>query len=178
MEFYVQKNSILLLQNGLHRNNALCVSVKRQTFINKSEERQINMLIYCMSDKLEDIFESFNLANDDAKEFDTVLQKFDDHFVIEKNAIFERAKFNMRCQKRGEPTELFIMTLHKLSEFCNYGLLCDKLIRDRIVAGIRNSKLPERMQLDAKLTLEKVVTMVRQSEQVHQQQDIQHSAKS
>ena len=89
--------------------------------VSKSEERQLNMLIYCMGDKSEDIFQSFNLADDDAKKFDIVLQKFDDHFVIEKNIIFERAKFNMRCQEPGEPAESFITTLHKLSEHCNYG---------------------------------------------------------
>ena len=146
--------------------------------VSKSEERQLNMLIYCMGDKSEDIFQSFNLADDDAKKFDIVLQKFDDHFVIEKNIIFERAKFNMRCQEPGEPAESFITTLHKLSEHCNYGPLRDELIRDRIVAGIRDSKLSERMQLDAKLTLEKAVTMVRQSEQVRQQQDLLRNATS
>ena len=48
------------------------------------------MLIYGIGDKSEDIFESFNLANDIAKKVYIVLQKFDDHFVLEKNVIFKR----------------------------------------------------------------------------------------
>ena len=128
--------------------------------ISKSKKRQLNILVYCMGGKSEDIFESFNLANDLAKKFDIVPQKFDDHFVIEKNVIFECAKFNMRCQETSEPAESFITTLHKLSEHCNYGPLHDELTRDRIVTEIRDSNLSEWMQLDAELTLEKAVAMV------------------
>ena len=132
----------------------------------KSEEKQVSTLIYCMGDQSEDIFQSFNLTDDDAKKFDTVLQKFDKYFGVEKNVIFERAKFNMRCQEPDEPAESFITSLHKLSETCDYGLLRDELIRDRIVAGIRDGELSKKMQLDAKLTLEKAMTIVQQSEDI------------
>ncbi|KAH6946711.1 hypothetical protein HPB50_014706 [Hyalomma asiaticum] len=43
------------------------------------------------------------------------------------------------------------------------------MIRDRIVAGITDRKLSERMQLDVKLTLEKATPMERQSEVVKEQ---------
>ena len=46
------------------------------------------------------------------------------------------------------------------------------MIRDRIVVGIRNTSLSERLQLDPKLTLESAVTQVRQSETVKQQQAV------
>ena len=46
------------------------------------------------------------------------------------------------------------------------------MIRDRIVVGIRDSALSERLQLDPDLTLEKAKTLVRQREAVHEQQAI------
>ena len=46
------------------------------------------------------------------------------------------------------------------------------MIRDRIVVGIRDARLSERLQLDHKLTLDDAVTAVRQSEQVKQQQTV------
>ena len=46
------------------------------------------------------------------------------------------------------------------------------MIRDRIVIGIRDIKLSERLQLDPKLTLEIAVTSARQAESVHQQQSL------
>ena len=44
------------------------------------------------------------------------------------------------------------------------------MIRDRIVVGIRDSRLSEKLQLDAELTLKKATDTVRQSEAVKKQQ--------
>ena len=48
----------------------------------------------------------------------------------------------------------------------------DEMIRDRIVVGIRDAKLSEKLQLDAELTLSKAVTQVRQAEAVKLQQPL------
>ena len=45
------------------------------------------------------------------------------------------------------------------------------MIRDRIVVGIKKVKLSERQQLDENLTLNRAAQMVRQTEQVKQQQE-------
>ena len=53
------------------------------------------------------------------------------------------------------------------------------MIRDRIVVGIRNSSLSEKLQLDAGLTLDRAITQVRQAEVIEQQQPLlrsQHDA--
>jgi hypothetical protein len=92
------------------------------------------------------------------------LQKFDSHFAVKRNLIFERAQFNRRQQEPREPADTFIAALHKLADTCEFGALRDQLVRDRIVVGIRDVKLSERLQLDPDLTLEKAVTVVHQSE--------------
>jgi hypothetical protein len=48
----------------------------------------------------------------------------------------------------------------------------DQLIRDLIVVGIRDDKLSEKMQLDPDLTLEKAISLARQSEAVKKQQPL------
>ena len=141
----------------------------------KDEERQVSMLLYCMGEKSEDVFASFKLTADDAKKYDVVLNKFDAHFVVKRNVIFERAQFNNRRQEQGESMEAFITALHKLAETCEFGALREELIRDRIVVGIQDSKLSEKLQLDKDLTLDKAVTLVRQAEQVRQQQGLLRS---
>ena len=45
-------------------------------------------------------------------------------------------------------------------------------MRDRIVVGLKDKKLSEKLQLNSKLSLEKAVTQARQSEAVKKQQDI------
>ena len=46
------------------------------------------------------------------------------------------------------------------------------MIRDRIVVGLLDVKLSERLQLNSNLTLESAVTQARQSEEVHKQQTV------
>lgn len=46
------------------------------------------------------------------------------------------------------------------------------MIRDRLVVGIRDEKLAERLQMDPELTVEKAIGKARQAEAVKQQQGI------
>ena len=46
------------------------------------------------------------------------------------------------------------------------------MIRDRIVVGILDARLSERLQMDAELTLQKCLDQVRQSEQVKKHQGV------
>lgn len=138
----------------------------------KGEPIQVNTLVYSMGNEAEDIFHSFGLSEEDSKKYKTVKERFDTHFVARRNTIFERAKFNHRKQQEGETGDSFITALYTLVEHCSYGDLKDEMIRDRIVVGIRDSKLSEKLQLDPELTLEKAITQVRQREAVQKQQTI------
>ena len=84
--------------------------------------------------------------------------------------MYEQASFNCRKQEDGESVDSFITDLHTLAEYCDFGALHNQLIRDRIVVGIMDSNLSKRLQLYSDLTLEKAVTIVHQTEMVHQQQ--------
>ena len=53
-----------------------------------------------------------------------------------------------------------------------YAALHEEMIRDRVVVGLRDTKLSESLQLDPDLTLEKAVTKARQAEAVKQQQPL------
>ena len=96
--------------------------------------------------------------------------EFDAFFKIRRNVIYERARFNRRNQLPGETSEEYIMALYNLAANCEYGNLEEEMIRDRLVVGIRDSALSERLQMDADLTLEKAKKQIRQREAVHQQQ--------
>ena len=68
-----------------------------------------------MGDKADDILQSFNLSEEDAKKYKTVKEKFEKHFVKRRNTIYERAKFNQRKQEEKEPADEFITDLYTLS---------------------------------------------------------------
>ena len=142
----------------------------------KEETSQINTLIYAMGDKADDILTSLKLTEAQKRKYNVIRQKFEAYFVKRRNPIFEWAKFNQRKQEEGEPVDSFIIALHCLAEYCGYGELHDEVIRDRLVMGLCDASLSERLQLDADLTLEKAITAARQSEAVKKQQAVVRGA--
>lgn len=94
------------------------------------------------------------ISDDDKKKYDSALTKFNAHFKVQKNIIFERACFNQRKQESGESAELYITAIHQMADKCEYGAMKEELIRDCLVVGIHDKALSERMQMEAGLTLE------------------------
>lgn len=65
-----------------------------------------------------------------------------------------------RCQEEGKPVDSFITALFSLAKHCGYGDLHDEMVHDRIVLGICNGSLSEKLQLNLRLTLEGAITQV------------------
>jgi len=142
--------------------------------IDKPEEYQVNSLLYTLEDAADDILSVLPLFEADKKKYDKVKSAFETHFVGTHNVIYERAKFNLRYQEQGESAESFITSVHTPAENCKFGALRDELTRDRIVVGILDKKLSERLQLDSTLTLKTAITTVRQNEMAKKQQSLLH----
>ena len=121
----------------------------------QSEARQVSTLLYTLGEDSEDVLSSTNIRSDGRKSYSTVMEKLNDFFKIRKNVIYERARFNRRVQLADESVEHFITNLYQPVEHCEYGELKEEMVRDRIVVGICDSALSERLQLDSELTLEK-----------------------
>ncbi|XP_064468028.1 uncharacterized protein LOC135378816 [Ornithodoros turicata] len=141
--------------SGLHKQDA---------------DTQINTFLYAMGSEAEDVLISMRLTDEEAKDYSKLTASFERHFVPMRNVIYERARFNQRHQLEHEAVEEFVTELHRLAETCEFGSLKDDLIRDRLVVGLRDKKLSERLQLDSGLTLEKAVNTARNSEAVKGQQ--------
>ena len=125
-----------------------------------------------MGDEEDDIFSSFSLAEDDKNKYDAVKQAFENHFIKKRNPIFERAKFNQRKQEEGESVDTFVTALHTLVKHCEYGALQDQMIRDRLVVGLRDAVLSEKLQMEPNLSPEKAVSYACQREAVKKQQSV------
>ena len=113
----------------------------------KTQEVQVSTLIYSMGDKAEDLLESFNLTDKDAKDYSKEKSKFQGYFDKRRNTIYERARFNTRKQEDNKTVDEFIADLHRLAKHCVYETLCDKLIRDHIVVGIKDREVSEKLQM-------------------------------
>ena len=113
--------------------------------VSESDERQVSTLLYCLGEDAEDVLDTTKITAEDKKKYAKVVEAFDAHFKVRKNIIFERARFNQRYQNQGESVEQFITDVHRLAENCNFGTMKDELVRDRLVVGIRDNSLSERL---------------------------------
>ena len=130
----------------------------------------MSTLLYAMGEDAEDTLLSTNPSEEERGSYEQVIAKFDAFFQVRRNLIFERARFNKRHQTEGESVEQFITGLYSLAEQCDFGDLKEMMIRNRIVIGIRDKALSERLQLDTELTLDKAKCLVRQREAVQEHQ--------
>ena len=100
----------------------------------------------------------------------STFKKFGEYYGTKTNVVYHRAKFNKRVQNEGEPIKQFITDLHTLVKPCNFGTLEDEMIRDRIIVGMINQSLSEVLQLDADITLAKVIEKSTMAEEIKTQQ--------
>ena len=106
------------------------------------------------------------------KKYDTEKAKFESHFIKRNDPIYERPKFNQWKQLPGESVDNFITVVYGLVEHCEYGELWNEMIRNRIIVGLTDASLAEKLQLDPELILETAITKARQSEMVKKQQTV------
>lgn len=121
-----------------------------------------------MGPESDKIFKSFALTREQEHDFDVVLQKFEEHFIPKINVIYERSKFYTRNQSQGESVEEFVRALYQLSENCRFHDR-NEMIRDRIVIGLLDKEVCQKLQLKDDLTLDKAVELARSHELIKKQ---------
>ena len=116
-----------------------------------------------MGDCADDLFATLEIDKDTA-DYNDLMTKLNTHFKIRHNVIVDRARFLNRKQQPGEAVDVFIQDLYKLASDCDLGNLKEELIRDKIVVGVLDDLLSDRLQACADLTLAQPVRMCRQAE--------------
>ena len=104
-----------------------------------------------------------NLPVADRTDPDNSLQALTQHFEPQKNIIFERYLFNSANQE-NENIDQYLNRLRKLASTCTYGALCDELIRDRLVIGIKSHEVRKRLLREKALTLNTALDIIRPTE--------------
>ena len=109
--------------------------------LNKEDgEIRVSSLIYSIGYDAERVFSQFNLSEEESENSDTVLEKFNTHFVPQVNVIHERATFHKRSQREGESVEEYVRSLFELSEHAQFAEK-EETIRDRLVLGLQDQEL-------------------------------------
>ena len=109
-------------------------------------------------------FKDWTNEGDDAK-IVPALARLERYCQPCRNIPFERYRFNRRSQEAGETYDQYRTALRKLSENCDFQSISpDEILRDRLVFGISDNKVRERLLRESNLTLAKADEICRAAE--------------
>ena len=91
------------------------------------------------------------------KTFDELAELMKRHLKPAPNVIHERFMFNTRDKKEGESINEYVAVLRKMSEHCDFQDKVSECIRDRLVVGLKDSKIQERLLSERNLTLNQAI---------------------
>lgn len=135
----------------------------------RDAEVQAADLLHCIGEEAREIMDTLGLTADEMKKPETILAKFEEYFVPKANTSVERHKFNTKVQQSGENFDTFLNELKKIAANCNFGELKDELIKDRIICGIADRRVKDRLLRESGLDLAKAVQFCRAAEQTEVQ---------
>lgn len=135
----------------------------------KSEEEKIDLFLYLMGEEAEDIYLQFS---ERPKTLDSAVTAFDQYFNPRKRIGCLRASFHKRVQNENESVESFINDLQTIANECEYGIVTDELVRDRIIAVMRDEELSSQLQLKENLTLEETISIIKETEEEKRHQQV------
>lgn len=121
----------------------------------KEDSTKVAILLNLAGEEAQKRFRTFGLSEEKKKKFTEVVKAFQDYCKPLRNETYDRYKFFTRVQHEGESFDHFITEVKTLAAVCNFGTLEESLIRDKIVSGIKDLSLQERLLQQSKLTLNK-----------------------
>ena len=93
------------------------------------------------------------------KSYDELVSLLQEHYNPAPSETVQRSRFHSRFRKQGETVATFVSELRSLAKFCNFGATLDNMLRDRIVCGINNGKIQQRLLAEKTLTLAKTIEL-------------------
>ncbi|XP_070378135.1 uncharacterized protein [Dermacentor albipictus] len=142
-----------------------------------SEHMQVRSLLYCMGPEARPLLETFLLDAQSLASYQAVATRFTEHFVHPANELYESSRFHRRVKLPDESVDTYYAELRRMVKRCNYPSAAfeERLVRDRFVVGLRDSRLSDQLCRNAKLTLQDAWTQARQSEDADRRRRTEHS---
>ena len=126
---------------------------------------RVAAFITCIGPDALDIHNGLAFENElDKNNIDKILDLWNSYCLGETNVIYERFKFNNRSQTPDESVDAYAAALRAMAATCNFGNLRDELIRDKIVCGISNIAVQQKLLQEPKLTLNRCLDIARSAE--------------
>ncbi|GFV93162.1 transposon Ty3-G Gag-Pol polyprotein [Trichonephila clavipes] len=133
----------------------------------RTDKIKIAILLNLLGSEGLEIHNTFKLVS--KANFSEVLQKFEEYCSLRQNDVYERYKFFSCVQLEGQAIETYVTQVKTLASPCEFAEQKNRLIRDRIDLGIKDSGLQERLLQENNLNIEKAIEIVRAAEASREQ---------
>ena len=115
----------------------------------------MSMLLTVIETEAHKVFITFQLIEEEKKSLKAVLNAFGKYCQPYVNTAFERYHFNLRGQGPGESFEQYVAALRQIALRCDFeNITPDQILRDRIMFGITDNRVCDRLLREKSLTLE------------------------
>lgn len=130
----------------------------------KPDETQASIFLHVIGEEGLAIYNTFTFADGMEMKLKSVMEKFEDYCTPKKNITYCRHRFFTCVPKSDDTIDQYVTELRTRAKLCDFGNLLDSLIRDRIVCGILDEKMRERLLREPDLNLEKAIQLCRANE--------------
>ena len=112
---------------------AFNIYMKATQYEEKEDEIKIAIFLNVAGEEALNVFETLKLGPQEKTVYKSVIDSFKKHCEPTNNETYNRFKFFKRIQAEGEEFEHFLVEIKTLARQCNFGMLEESLIRDKIV---------------------------------------------
>lgn len=161
----VQGNLSINWKNFRQQFDVFMVASEKKT---KSKAIQVAILLNVIGEEGVNIFNNFTLTKEEKDDMEKVLNEFELYCNPRKNIVFQRYTFHKRNQKDGEAFDSFLTDIQKLVQGCEFKDELD-MVRDRIVLGITEASIQEKLLGIDDLKCGKAIEICRAAEMTRMQ---------
>nr|XP_037283835.1 uncharacterized protein LOC119176582 [Rhipicephalus microplus] len=110
------------------------------------KEVQAATLLVTVGEEGRKAYNTFKFKDDaDKNNVETLLEKFEEFYKPVTNLTFNEFRFGSRNQRPGECFNDWLTNLRLLAKNCEFGDLEDRSLRSRIILGLRDKRLQEKL---------------------------------
>lgn len=112
---------------------------------NKPQDVQVATFMSSIGSEAVEIFNTFGCTEAQMANLAEIKQLFQTYFTPKTNVTYERYNFNRMVQEEGESFDEFLTKAKTQSAKCEFNILHDSLLADKIIIGIRSETAREKL---------------------------------
>ena len=128
---------------------------------------QVAILLHAAGPEAQEIHSQFRYdatVGESKEDYEQVLRKFRNYCAPKKNTVFERYRYWSRDQMESENVDSWVKDLRIRAVSCEFKEQEDLMIRDKLVFGVKDSRVKERLLRVSDLTMERAIDIIRAAE--------------